>query len=273
MQSARGAALISVLFITAIITMIAVAFTVRMSQLIRFELWDTRANQIMLALQGVQYWGVAKLLQVPLSSKPMKMGPIQYHNVEVEGVIVDQQGLFNINLLMQRAGMDRFMRLVKQFDPKYSTQQAQLFVKAMQNRQRFIDVSELLTIPSFPTALYRRLAPYLTALPINVSTLNINHVSALVLMTLTDNLSLSKAQAVVQCVKGLGPFHDMQRFNNLCLAPYNISTLPNLVTSSRYYLIVGQGKIASQQRTLRVMVYLKDAQGQPEVVAVWRMIS
>ncbi len=273
MQSPKGAALISVLFITAIITIIATAFTVRMSQLIRFELWDTRANQIMLALQGVQYWGVATLLQVPRSSMPMKMGPIQYHNVEVKGVIVDQQGLFNINLLMQRAGRERFMRLVKRLAPKYSAREAQLFVEAMQGRQEFIDISELLALPHFPTKLYHRLAPYLTALPINISALNINHVSAPVLMTLTDTLNASKAQVVVQCVKDLGPFHDMRRFNNLCLAPENISTLPNLVTSSRYYLIVGQGKIASQQRILRVMVYLIENRGQPEVLAVWRTIS
>lgn len=291
MEKCKGSALISVLFISAIVAIIATVFAVRVRNLIDFSSWGRQSSQMTLALQGVKFWGISELLQLPpttagvmLLAKNSRIGPIQYHSVTVKGTLVDQEGLFNINSLVEKSQAYRFVRLAKALGPTYSSQQLYLIADAIRTtlamhqgpnaNPQFFDVTELLTVPQLPTRLYQQLKPYVTALPgSTTSMINVNTASAPVLMAASNSLSLSQANAIVQCVRLSGAFSNLQAFNNRCLAPMKISTLPNTTVVSQYFMIIGQAKLAQQQSLLRVLMRVSLVTNQLKAVAVWQSIT
>lgn len=286
----KGAALLTTLFITAIIAIIATAFETHIHHLIAATSWSKQSNQLSLALQGVRYWGESRIIHakavaggVVLPMQYSVMPPTQYHQIQIKGKIVDQQGLYNINMLTNEKNANSFVRLCHTLGARYSTQQLYLIAQAIHNSllmhqgasgsSTYTDITDLLTVKTMPRALYQQLKPYLTAIPSNNSPININTVNRAVLIAVSSNLDQRQATAIMQCVRSNGPFLDTNTFARLCLTPLGISSLPNISVASENFLVIGEARLEEQQSTLKTFFHLMQIKGKLNAVALWQSIT
>ena len=97
-QQQFGSALISALFITALTAIIATALIVRQRLLIHQALLVTNTDQMMLLLQGSQYWAQEIIVKKTDLQKTKSLNK-KINGTQVKGMIFAEQGLFNINCL------------------------------------------------------------------------------------------------------------------------------------------------------------------------------
>ena len=271
-----GAALITALFIVAIVTMIATAMTWHFHLWVNHAIWTARSEKMLLALEGIEEWGLAELQDTP--PKASRVGPIHYKGMQLYGRLEDQQALFNVSDLLNPAWQLRFVRLVQTVDPDISQQQALAIAKQITKKittsnhdALFLNVTQIRDIPGMTATLYRRLKPYLTAISGRVP-ININTASAPVLMTLSMAMTVDQANALVICVKKQGVFLSLKDYNTRCLQPLKLDGLPGMTVKSRYYIVNTWGKLGSQAMHLKRMLYLQRARNTRATV-LWQTIS
>ena len=154
-----------------------------------------------------------------------KLPPFEVDDGRISVQIEDLAGRFNLNSLVVNQTLvplahQRFQRLLQalKIDPLFAdrlvdwldkNQQPQGSSGAEDNdylllqpayraaNRRLQDVAELRLLLELSERDYRRLLPFVSALPENIG-LNVNTASALVLSTLTENMSLQTAQELVQ---------------------------------------------------------------------------
>ena len=118
------------------------------------------------------------------------------------------------------------------------------------------DLSELRLLLDMREEDFQRLAPYVSALPADVP-LNVNTASALVLSTLSDNLSLSIGQAMVQARRG-GGFREIATF----LAQPAMSGIDlkgtSLAVSSQYFQAVSDVRLGDRRLALVSLLQRED---------------
>ncbi|RMI00666.1 type II secretion system minor pseudopilin GspK [Stutzerimonas nitrititolerans] len=118
------------------------------------------------------------------------------------------------------------------------------------------DLSELRLLLDMREEDFQRLAPYVSALPADVP-LNVNTASALVLSTLSDNLSLSIGQAMVQA-RGGGGFREIATF----LAQPAMSGIDlkgtSLAVSSQYFQAVSDVRLGDRRLALVSLLQRED---------------
>ncbi|WAD25123.1 type II secretion system minor pseudopilin GspK [Stutzerimonas nitrititolerans] len=118
------------------------------------------------------------------------------------------------------------------------------------------DLSELRLLLDMREEEFQRLAPYVSALPADVP-LNVNTASALVLSTLSDNLSLSIGQAMVQARRG-GGFREIATF----LAQPAMSGIDlkgtSLAVSSQYFQAVSDVRLGDRRLALVSLLQRED---------------
>jgi len=115
-----GAALITALFIMALVAIAAVAMSMRLEVAIRRTELSLNSNQLYLSAQGVQSWAAGVLLQDASKARPQtspqtgsqttsqdqRIDHLPQHlplstdqGIQVTGVLTDEQGKFNLNNL------------------------------------------------------------------------------------------------------------------------------------------------------------------------------
>ncbi|PVY78108.1 general secretion pathway protein K [Tamilnaduibacter salinus] len=77
--------------------------------------------------------------------------------------------------------------------------------------QPFADVSELRLIEGMTEKAYQALAPYVTALPVSGTGINVNMAAPLLIQSLHPNLTASQAESVVQ-QRADSPFENIEEF-------------------------------------------------------------
>ena len=290
MHKQEGAALLSALFITAIAAIIAVALAMQDRLLINQAQTVRDVNSNYLAMQGIQDWALANLTKYArLSDKqkkeffmPMVFPKLQYQGRTLTGELLDQQALFNINDLRDPKQQWRFVKLLHVLMPDLPRQQAWQLATAMTDwilsanvngyylhlkspyrsaRQPFVNIKELHQVRGMTQSIWQHLQPYITALPVKEAKslpLNINHVSAVVLQTSEQRLTLNQAQLIVNCVRQHRGFHDAAEFNKLCVqTPLHRPALTGIDTTSQYYILSAKAytpKDQAQQTSLLEMV-------------------
>jgi len=287
-MNSKGAALITVLFIVAIVVMISTAFVVRGRQLIEHETWGARSDQMLLALQGAQDWGIAKLEHAPivnngilLSQKNAVMPAIKYHGITVHALIQDQQGLFNLNDVLRAPQRMRFIHLLEVVDPRLTQQEAYIITNNVMRKlesetathQQMTDVTELRTVQGMTAQRYQAIKPYVTVLPAVSIPININWASVPMLQSLATSMSLLQAGSLAACVQQQGPFKHIGVFNVTCVKGLKLSSLQNTTTSSQFFIIKAQGNEGPEQRILRMLVQVTIKNQQANVTAIWRTIT
>jgi general secretion pathway protein K len=154
-----------------------------------------------------------------------KIPPFEVDEGRISLQVEDLAGRFNLNSLVvnqlpNKPAVDRFKNLLRhlQIDPLFAERLVDWLDEGQDSRgasgaednqylllqpayrtanQPLRDVSELRLLLELSERDYRRLLPYVSALPAQTK-LNVNTASALVLSTLVENMSLQQAQELIQ---------------------------------------------------------------------------
>jgi general secretion pathway protein K len=111
--------------------------------------------------------------------------------------------------------------------------------------------SELMNLPGFGADLYRKIAPYVTALPLSNAKVNVCTASAQVLESFADKLSgeYSRNPEVLAAGRKTGCFPDLNTFKNILAA--NASTIgPLLDEKSTYFRLTTHITLGTMEFTL-----------------------
>ncbi|WP_444815466.1 type II secretion system minor pseudopilin GspK [Stutzerimonas frequens] len=251
MSRQRGVALITVLLVVAIVTVVSAAMVARQQLSIRATSNQLQARQAWHYALGGEALAQAILARDLKGGEPGAAAidhllepwaqPLPAFEIDQGEILVrieDLAGRFNLNDLLrdQRpnpAAVEQFRRLLLrlQISAPYAErlldwidpdQQPSGELGAEDNvylgldtpyrsaGRRLHDLSELRLLLDMREEDFQRLAPYVVALPPNVP-LNVNTASAMVLSSLSDNLSLGAAESLVELRRAV-PFRNSAAF-------------------------------------------------------------
>lgn len=209
----------------------------------------------------------------------MQLPAIPVEGGEVQGTIVDQQGLFNLNNLVNNGAVSaidlaRFQRLLAALglpqelggalvdwmdanndtspngaEDEYYLGLAQPYRCA--NRP-LSDIGELAWVKGFDAGIIKRLQPFVSVLPESGTAVNVNFAPPEVLMAMLPGLSLEEARQQVIRIK-TNPFKTMADFLQQLPKSVAQSSNMNLSVSSQYFMVTGhatQGDGASSVHAL-----------------------
>lgn len=268
-QRQFGTALITALFVTALTAILATALMVSQRLLIRQTSLVNNADTMYLDLQGVQDWAQTTLTK---NVDLLKIKSLQqhFHGTQLTGKIIAQGGLFNINSLAETKNQPRFIKLLRKIIPAMTAQQAGDVTKAISEwvlpsqsddyytqlnppyrapHRLIINISELRAVRGVTASIYHALRPYITALPVRQYQVDVNYAPALVLMTLTDTMTLNQAQSLVACRKTHGLFKSVNDYISLCAPKLPIDN-SSITVDDNYYLVEGTAERGDQQLQL-----------------------
>lgn len=288
----HGSALITALFIMALIAAAATAMIYQLQQSI------DRSQQIFNYNQALQYnnsivdWAIT-LLQTDKKNVsttiPLKI-PILYPQKTVtggyyRGVILSMDGKFNLNTLSNKANIPGFTHMLQlifadstdvkslaaaivdwvTFNPRNNLDAA--YKKAGYSyaspHQPMINISELRRVLGVTQAIYRRLLPYVTAIPNTRSMLNINTTSAMALTSVSPTLSLQTAQSIINS----RPFLNSEQLAQNPLVK-RLQIANKLSIHSQIFTVRSLVKLG--QQTLLTNNYLSRNPSTGQVVVLWQ---
>ena len=279
-----GVALITAVLVVAIGTMIAVNLMWEGTLDLRRAESALAADQGLLYGQGAEAWA-ADILRQDLVDSPdadhlgeqwaIELPPLPVDGGTIVGRLEDLQARFNLNNLVGADGMEdqlarsQFERLLNHLeidsglagavvdwldpdtelrfptggedvvytsqDPPYRTANAMI-----------TSTSELMAIAGFDRDIYRRLAPYITVLPRGTK-LNVNTASDVVLASLSDNLDLATAAALIE-ERANAEFLDIDATFEGLVEP---DTLQEIDGVSEHFLLTATVTLGSNQLTMR----------------------
>lgn len=238
-----GAALLSVLLISALITIMAVAMISRQQIDIRRTANVIEAEQAYFLARGGESWARYLLIRDTKNGTIDHLGedwarglpPVPVAGGMVSGMIFDLQARFNVNNLLaadsnlQENSHRQFARLLSfcHLEPQLLEAVVDWIDDDVDNgwfedmaysnydppyrtaNQPLISPSELLQVQGMSGAGFQCLAPLLSALPAGTRT-NINTAPAGIIASLTDDISLEQAEEVIarRPIKGYAKLAD-----------------------------------------------------------------
>jgi general secretion pathway protein K len=209
----------------------------------------------------------------------MKLPAIPVEGGEVQGTIIDQQGLFNLNNLVRNGAasapdLARLQRLLTALglphelggalvdwmdansetsangaEDEYYMNLAKPYRCA--NRQ-LSDIGELAWVKGFDASIIKRLGSFVSVLPESNTAVNVNFASAEVLMAMLPGLTLQDARQQVTQIKTT-PFKTVTDFLQQLPKSVIQEGNMNLSVSSQYFMVTGyatQGDGASKAHAL-----------------------
>lgn len=285
----RGVALVTVLLIVAMATTI-VAFMAQQQSFWQLELTNSRdrIQASYIAQAGVD-WARSVLADDAAHNQydhPREMWAVQLPAIpveggEVQGVLEDQQGLFNLNNLVQNGfasapDVARFQRLLSLLNlpPELayalvdwmdadSTPQATggaedgYYLNLPQpyrcaNRP-LDEISELLWVRGFDAQVIQRLKGFVSVLPPHTP-INVNFASAEVLSAVVDGLSLQAARQIVIARKE-APFRNVQEMTAKLPVGVGTNSSGELSVSSQYFLVSGHASLQQGEYIAQALLY------------------
>ncbi|MGE5757245.1 MAG: type II secretion system minor pseudopilin GspK, partial [Sideroxydans sp.] len=280
----RGVALVMVLLIVAMATTIA-AFMAQQQGFWQREMENgrDRAQARRIAEAGID-WARAVLADDALVSPgvdnakemwAMKLPAIPVEGGEVQGTIVDQQGLFNLNNLVRNgvvstADLARFQRLLTTLGLPQELGGALVDwldsnSEAVENgaedeyymnlpkpyrcaNRQLSDIGELAWVKGFDAGIIKRLQPFVSALPESGTAVNVNFAPPEVLVAMVPKLTLQEARQMVTQIKS-------SPYKTTAELPKSVSEedRKNLSVNSEYFMVAGyatQGDGASSVHAL-----------------------
>ena len=280
----RGVALITAVLVVAIGTMIAVNLMWEGTLDLRRAESALAADQGLLYVQGAEAWA-ADILRQDLVDSPdadhlgeqwaIELPPLPVDGGTITGRLEDLQARFNLNNLVGADGMEdqlarsQFERLLNhlEIDPglagavvdwldpdtelRFPTGGEDVVYTSQDPPYRtansmITSTSELMAIAGFDRDIYRRLAPYVTVLPRGTK-LNVNTASDVVLASLSDNLDLATAAALVE-ERANEEFLDIDSTFAGLVEP---DTLQEIDGVSEHFLLTATVTLGSNQLTMR----------------------
>lgn len=217
-----------------------------------------------------------------LWTKPLPVTPVE--GGEVSGIIVDQQGLFNLNNLVRNgrtspADVARFQRLLTLLDlpvdlagsladwmdADSDTQSGgaeDAYYLSLPHPYRaanrpLIELDELLLVKGFDADTLNRLRPYVTVLP-GATPINVNFAPPEVLTAMIDGLQISWARTLVE-QRSSQPFRTLADFNSHL--PLHLQPPSGMaVVSSQYFMVNGSARFGNSRVMMHALVQRNGAQ-------------
>jgi general secretion pathway protein K len=115
--------------------------------------------------------------------------------------------------------------------------------------------TELMNLPGFGADRYRKIAPYVTALPSSMVSINICTAPAAVLMSLADNLNGEYTPEVLANGRKTGCFPDSNAFRNV-VGPQGLAAIAGRYgTTSSYFRLTTRVTLGTTEFTLYSLLY------------------
>lgn len=294
----RGTAIIVALFLVGFVAIIAITMMERLNRDIRRTELLLQSTQASLYAEASLDWAADTLRShwhnqkknelvdsLPLSS-PVNV----IQDFTISSTIVDAQGLFNLNNLNIEEWASYFQRLLLILDPELSAEKAQKITKSVVNwispiskdleedqyytklaqpyraaHRPMASATELRLIKGVTPSLYRRLLPFVIALPEN-TLINVNSAAPPILQCLGASLSAEGAKSLVK-LRQVTPFLSVEQFLSLDLVRNNAIPGTVITVSSQYFLIKTTVE-KNQQHLLLSTVMRRLAQTNKAVIQI-----
>jgi len=282
-----GVALVMVLLIVAMATTIA-AFMAQQQGFWQREMENgrDRAQARRIAEAGID-WARAVLADdasVNQTDNPKELWALQLPAIpveggEVQGSLLDQQGLFNLNNLVRNGvasapDIANFQRLLSALglpqelaDALADWEDADSVTAANGAEDEYYmnlpkpyrcanrllsDIGELASVKGFDATIIKRLEPFVGVLPDSNTAVNVNFAQAEVLMAILPGLDLQNARQLVTQIRTTPLTNTADFFQ---LLPKNViqNSTMNLSVSTQYFMVTGyatQGDGSSAVHTL-----------------------
>jgi general secretion pathway protein K len=300
LSSQSGSAIIIALFVMSL----AAAAAVIMISRTRIDVQRTElilnADQENLYAQGSIDWAIEQLktnvsVQKPnqLTDKmPLQSKTDKVNGFEIASSIEDMQAFFNLNNLSEPDYQKNFLRLLHAVDPKMSLADLMQLVIATQNwvspaRNDTLDafyakqkpayhaphhlmasVSELRLVKGMTPALYKKILPYLTALP-ETTAINVNTAAAKVFASLSPTFTADTLRAL-ELKRQQTPFLSLPAFMGLDIIKNNPVTASQITIMSSYFLVKTSVKVGHQEMVLNTLLVRSMKNSKPDVTTLWQ---
>lgn len=296
-----GTAIIVALFVTALVAAAAIAMIEHLRIDIRRSQLILNNNQANLYAQGSIAWAKDQLLNDLKQKQPGKvvdrtpiLSPVnQVNNAKISSIIYDAQGKLNLNNLTDPAFQVVFTRLIQVVLPgidlataqnithgvvdwitpginnsPFDQYYAKLIPSYRSAHQAMMSVSELRMIRGMTPALYMKLAPWVTALPIKTK-MNINSVPIPVLMSFAPTIHQETAKSLDQ-LRRQSPLGSLDMLNNFADIKNSPIGQSYLDVSSDFFLVKTNVTIGDQRMTLYTLMMRLLKNSQPTIIIVWQ---
>lgn len=261
-----GAALITALFIMALVAIAAVAMSMRLEVAIRRTELSLNSNQLYLSAQGVQSWAAGILLADVAKATPKiqridtlpQYLPLSHdQGIQVSGALIDEQGKFNLNNLeaknlkpppqkgkpTQPNPLNQFIVLLRAVDSSLSADQANTIAQSVSN---WVTQKQSVKASSQYTEIYaKRKPPYQAAYAPMVSVSELRLVSGIskklfrelapyvtALPTTITKININSASIPVLMTLGAGLTRSQAA--DLVNARQTLKGFPNLAAVTKY---------------------------------------
>ena len=225
----------------------------------------------------------------------LEVGPVSVENGTASGALVDQQGLFNLNNLVNGGGasarhVERFERLLttlglprsladalvdwldadalpRSADGAEDAYYARLEPPYAAANRTLADLSELGLVRGFDAAVRARLHGYVTALP-GRTAVNVNTAPAEVLVAAMPGMSVREAHAVV-ARRAREPYTGLPELLGAIAAPVD-ATLDDVGFSSDYFTVTVEVQVGDAQARATALLARR---GTPWPAVMWRKLE
>ncbi len=300
MKSQHGLAIIVAMLVVALASMTATAMMVTQSAWTsEMEVSANHVQARMLIASGID-WARITLTKdmrertIDHLGEPwaLKLPSIHFENAELDGLIEDQQGAFNLNNLVQGGKVDasqlaHFQRLLALLDlpislaeplvdwldsdnvPQPNNGAEAEYYLSLQSpylpaNRPLTDRDELSLVRGFSEDVRSRLRPFVTALPVTTA-VNANTAPPEVLCAVIEGLTLDAARTLVG-KREQASFRDLSDFNSRLPKP--IQSKPEEISvGSNYFLVRLRITVGNAQSRAEALISRTDS-GGPSIL--WR---
>ena len=279
----RGVALITAMLITALASLVAANLAWDNALDVRRTMVLLNNDQAVQVALGAESWVVGILHQDLEESDIDHLGEIwaiqlpgfPIEGGDVTGTIIDLQGRFNVNNLIddngevEKKSLERFRRLLQalEIDPRFAGLAADWMDRDAEAsfpdgaedsiytsilppyrsaNQSLTSASELAALEGMDRQSFRILRPHITALP-GRTNVNVNTATGAVLQSLDENMSASDVEGLISERESAG-FADIQTAFSSLVTPDVLNTLED---KTNYF----QLKVVVRIDTVRVTLY------------------
>jgi len=216
----------------------------------------------------------------------MKLPAIPVEGGEVQGTIVDQQGLFNLNNLVNNGNVSaidlaRFQGLLSALglpqelgatladrmdannDALPGGAEDEYYLRLEKPyrcaNRKLSDIGELERIKGFDAATIRRLEPFVSVLPDSGTPVNVNFAPPEVLVAMLPGLTLQDARQIVTQIKTT-PCKDINAFQQLLPGSLRQIGTKDLRVSSNYFMVTGYATQGDGASAVHALLYRSSSQ-------------
>lgn len=278
MKKCSASALITALFIMALIAIAATAMSLRLQIDIRRTELSLNADKIYRTAEAVNRYALHQIAQkdFALNPKTARFPLTQLNQFQIQGDIQDLESKFNINLLQAapRANtrgdsvhqvMTRLLMLVS---PDLSSLQATALMRQISDMAPYSDVSEVR--PFMSAVLYRRLKPFITALP-EQSGINLNTARSEIIHILNPTITAEKANAFVAIRKRLGGFKSVADiYRNPDIRALKIALGSPIKTSLKSHFYLSRAVVQNDEQSIVLFDVIQKKKKKAVILREWR---